>query len=235
MRWNCCGPMFGGAGVPVKISTVRKLPAPVDRGVDDAAMLEQVVSFYHETLKQSPEVLGYLAKRGLSHPEMIEHFRLGFANRTLGLRLPPKNRKAGDEMRTRLTKLGIIRESGHEHFNGSLVIPVFDAAGAVVEMYGRKITEAGTLRPGTPLHLYLPGGHRGVWNEAALEASKEIILCESLIDALTFWCAGFRNVTASYGVNGFTDDHRQSFAKHGFVTYGSPTTAMKPATRQRSG
>ena len=54
-----------------------------------------------------------------------------------------------------------------------------------------------------------------MWNEAALEASKEVVLCESLIDALTFWCAGFRNVTASYGVNGFTDDHREAFRKHG--------------------
>ena len=63
--------------------------------------------------------------------------------------------------------------------------------------------------------MYLPGPHRGVWNEEALAASKEIILCESIIDALTFWCAGFRNVTASYGVNGFTDDHRAAFQKHG--------------------
>ena len=46
-------------------------------------------------------------------------------------------------------------------------------------------------------------------------ASKEIILCESIIDALTFWCAGLRNVTASYGVNGFTEDHKQAFTKHG--------------------
>jgi DNA primase len=43
-----------------------------------------------------------------------------------------------------------------------------------------------------------------VWNEEALIASKDIILCEALIDALTFWVAGYRNVTASYGVNGFT-------------------------------
>ena len=201
----------------VKESTVRKLPPPVDRDAGDAAMLEQVVSYYHETLKQSPEALAYLEKRGLSHPEIVSRFRLGFANRTLGLRLPKKNRKAGDEMRTRLEKLGIIRESGHEHFNGSIVIPVFDRAGQVAGMYGRKITE--NLRPGTPLHLYLPGPHRGVWNEQALEvcsnnASKEIILCEALIDALTFWCAGFRNVTASYGVSGFTDDHRAAFRKH---------------------
>jgi DNA primase len=198
---------------PVKTSTVRKLTAPVERDADDAEMRLQVVDFYHDTLKESPEALKYLAARGLTHPEMLSQFRLGFANRTLGLRLPAKNRKAGAEMRTRLETLGIIRESGHEHFNGSLVIPVIDPEGSVRGMYGRKITE--NLRPGTPLHLYLPGPHRGVWNEEALMVSKEIILCESLIDALTFWCAGFRNVTASYGVGGFTDDHRAAFLRHG--------------------
>jgi DNA primase catalytic core len=202
-----------GESALVKVASVRKLPAPVDRDVDDAAMLGQVADYYHETLKQSPEALKYLAARGLTHPELIDTFRLGYANRTLGLRLPAKNRKTGAEMRERLEKLGVIRESGHEHFNGSIVIPVFDAAGSVVGMYGRKITEY--LRAGTPLHLYLPGGHRGVWNEKALEASKEIVLCESLIDALTFWSAGFRNVTASYGVQGFTDDHHEAFRRHG--------------------
>jgi hypothetical protein len=144
---------------------------------------------------------------------MIAHFKLGFANRTLGYRLPEKNRKAGAEVRGRLQKLGILRESGHEHFTGSVVIPVFDLAGNITEMYGRKITPG--LREGTPLHLYLPGPHQGVWNELAFEVSKEIILCESLIDALTFWCAGFRNVTASYGVGGFTEDHKAAFKRHG--------------------
>ena len=80
-------------------------------------------------------------------------------------------------------------------------------------MYGRKITP--NLREGTPNHLYLPGAHAGVWNEEAVAVPKEIILCESLIDALSFWSAGFRNVTASYGVNGFTAYHRAAFEKHG--------------------
>ncbi|HRD94689.1 MAG TPA: toprim domain-containing protein, partial [Accumulibacter sp.] len=43
----------------------------------------------------------------------------------------------------------------------------------------------------------------------------EIILCEALIDALTFWVAGYRNVTAGYGVNGFTDEHLAAFQRHG--------------------
>jgi hypothetical protein len=198
---------------PVKKSTVPKLPPPVEREADDRALLLQVVDYYNEALKQSPEALKYLESRGLQSSEMIDRFRLGFANRTLGYRLPAKNRAAGAEMRGRLQTLGIYRESGHEHFNGSIVFPIFDSAGAVVEMYGRKITP--NLREGTPDHLYLPGAHRGVWNEEALIASREIVLCEALIDALTFWVAGIRNVTASYGVNGFTDDHKRAFEKHG--------------------
>jgi DNA primase catalytic core len=195
-----------------KVGTVRKLPPPVAREADDRVLLMQVADYYTETLKQSPEAMKYLSSRGLTSPEMIDRFKLGFANRTLGLRLPAKNRAAGAEMRGRLQQLGVMRESGHEHFNGSVVIPVFNGSGEIVEMYGRKITP--NLREGTPDHLYLPGAHRGVWNEEAFVASKEIVLCESLIDALSFWNAGIRNVTASYGVNGFTADHRAALEKH---------------------
>lgn len=203
----------------VKRTTVRKLAPPIARDADDARLLLQVIGFYNETLKQSPDALAYLQKRGLTHPEIMERFRLGFSNRTLGYRLPQSNRNAGAELRGRLQKLGVYRESGHEHFNGCLVIPVFSqcndgGSGEVLQIYGRKIADD-HLRSGTPLHMYMPGPHRGVWNEEALIASKEIILCESIIDALTFWCAGFRNVTASYGVNGFTEDHKAAFDKHG--------------------
>jgi len=196
-----------------KQTTTPKLPALLERSADDDVLLRQVVDYYHETLKQSPEALAYLEKRGLRSSEMVERFRLGFANRTLAYRLPQKNRKTGAELRGRLQSLGVLRESGHEHLNGSLVIPVFDEQRRVTELYGRKINDH--LREGTPMHLYLPGPHRGVWNMEALASSKEAILCESLIDALTFWCAGYRNVTASYGVEGFTDDHREAFRRHG--------------------
>jgi DNA primase catalytic core len=216
---------------PVKVGTVRKLPPPVEREADDRLLLLQVVDYYNETMKQSPEAMKYLQSRGLTSPEIIDRFKLGFANRTLGYRLPAKNRAAGAEMRGRLQRLGVIRESGHEHFNGSIVIPVLNSSGEVVEMYGRKVTP--NLREGTPDHLYLPGAHAGVWNEEALAASKEIVLCESLIDALSFWCAGIRNVTASYGVNGFTADHRAAFEKHGtervYIAYDRDEAGEKAA------
>ena len=226
-------PMADAPIQPVKHGTVRQLPPPVAREADDRVLLLQVVDYYNETLKQSPEAMKYLQSRGLQSPEIIDRFKLGFANRTLGLRLPAKNRAAGAELRGRLQKLGVYRESGHEHFNGSLVIPVLNIAGEVVEMYGRKITP--NLREGTPDHLYLPGDHAGVWNEEALAASKDIVLCEALIDALTFWTAGIRNVTASYGVNGFTADHRAAFEKYGtervYIAYDRDEAGDKAAAK----
>jgi DNA primase len=194
-------------------STVTKLPSPLERTADDRELLERVVGFYHQTLKESSEALGYLERRGLVHAELVERFRLGFANRTLGYRLPAKNRQAGADIRGRLQRLGVLRSSGHEHLTGSLVIPIVDADGVAVQLYGRKIRD--DLRPGTPLHLYLPGAHRGVFNRAALKASQEIVVCESLIDALSFWVNGHRHVTAAYGVEGFTAEHLAAFKEHG--------------------
>ena len=223
------------AGPVVKIATVRKLPPLIDATADDKKLLRTVVDYYHRTLKDAPEAQQYLIKRGLQSGEIIDRFKLGYANRSLCLHLPVWNRAAGEAQRTRLKELGILRNQkpGHEHFNGSLVIPVFNLDGEVVEMYGRKMTPK--LRPGTPDHTYLPGPHRGVWNEEALIASKDIILCEALIDALTFWVAGYRQVTASYGVNGFTVDHRAAFERHGtervYIAYDRDEAGDKAAVK----
>ncbi len=201
------------AADPVRRSTVQKLPTTLETSAEDAQLLVRVINYYHETLKQSPEALAYLEKRGIANSEAIDRFKLGFANRTLGYRLPAKNRKEGTAIRGQLQRLGLYRSSGHEHFTGSIVFPVINESGQVLEVYGRKIND--NLRKGTPKHLYLPGPHQGIWNGEALKASPEIILCESLIDALTFWCAGYRNVTTSYGIEGFTADHLAAFKTHG--------------------
>lgn len=215
------GPAHGNAEIqqPKKLSQGKLRQAQsfsLDAG--DQVLLDQVIEFYHQTLKASPEALKYLDSRGLGNMELIEHFKLGYANRTLAYRLAPKQYKAGNELRTALQRVGIMRESGHEHFNGSIVIPLFGrtedyAPPQVVGAYARKIRD--DLRPGTPKHLYLPGQHRGVLNRDGLEQQAEVILCEALIDALTFWCAGYRNVTSCYGVNGFTDELLAAFKQCG--------------------
>ena len=95
------------ASGPVKRSTVQKLPTTLVSSDEDARLLVQVVDYYHDTLKQSPEALAYLEKRGLAEGEAIDRFKLGFANRTLGYRLPAKTRKEGAAIRGQLQRLGL--------------------------------------------------------------------------------------------------------------------------------
>lgn len=196
-----------------KSRSVRQLECPLDADASDADLMNQIIDYYHARLlvPENEKARAMLKARGLWDEEVVKRFRIGYADRTLGLRLPIKQSKEGETLRRRLAKLGFYRESGHEHFNGSIVIPIENEAGAISEVYGRKVTQ--NLRKGTPDHLYLSGPHGGIWNAEALK-NKEIILCEAPLDALTFYVNGIRNVTFIFGTQGFTDELLDALLAH---------------------
>ena len=198
---------------PLKRSQAQKLPGVLEPEAGDDELRTRVADYYHQTLLEAPEALAYLKKRGLNPGALVDRFHLGFSNRTLGYHIPHSRVKDGKAIRGRLAALGIIKTTGHELLAGSLVIPILDAEGRVAQMYGRKIRD--DLRAGTPTHLYLPGPRRGIFNLAALREHKEVILCEALVDALTFVSAGFDNVTSAYGINGFNPEHIEAFKAYG--------------------
>ena len=227
----------GPAGVTpsagtTRASALRRLDRPLDGTEEDAALMEKVVAYYHERLLQTPAALEYLRGRGLYHEDAFKTFHIGFADRTLGLRMPEGSCKAGEALRTRFQALGLMRESGHEHMTGCVVLPIRNEAGRVSEMYGRRITKG--LLKGTPLHLYLPGPHAGVWNLDAL-TPPEIILCEAPLDALTFWVNGIRNVTFIYGTQGFTGDIFDALLRRGVqrvrIAYDADEAGNQAAAR----
>lgn len=197
---------LGGAPTPAatittRMGTAHEILCPPEAASDDAALLGHVAEFYHRTFLNEPAAMKYLQSRACFHPEAAKTFRLGFANRTLGYRVPDTT-AAGRALKVRLQTLGVLRaETGHEHLNGCVVFPITDAAGRMVQLYGRRLG-ASPVR-----HLYLAGPQRGVWNAGALAPGGDWLVCEALIDALTLWCHGWRNVTASYGVNGWTEEH----------------------------
>ena len=212
---------------------------PFTADAQDAVLLGQAAEAYHQALVDASSAIGqaamrYLAARKIADHAAIRQFRVGYADRSLGLRLPEKNRRAGAAIRLRLTQVGILRDSGHEHLAGAVTFPLIDADGAVVGMYGRMIGER--LRVGTTKHRYLPGPHRAAWNAAgAVAADGAVIVCESIIDALTFWCHGQRHVTPAYGVSGFTEHHRrlcgESAVKSVFLAYDADDAGDHAAAR----
>jgi len=194
-----------------RFTTERKLDCPLTTDADDQQALVSVVDYYHLRLAESPAAIEYLEHRGIADRKAIEQFRIGFVDRTLGLRLPAKQIKAGSELRDRLKGIGIVRDSGHEHFRGCVTFPLLGEDGTVKQLYGRRI-DNGQRKQGK--HFYLPRPHGGIFNIEAFRACDELILCESVIDALTFWVNGFRNVTCTYGTNGLTDEMLQAFKLH---------------------
>ena len=194
----------GSLGTTGKSKYVRRLESPLEAEAADYQLLGQVTDYYHSRLKESPKALEYLESRNIASAEAIDQFKIGYSDRSLGLRLPVADTQAGKAIRDRLKKLGVIRaKTGHEAMRGCITFPFFLEGNRVSEIYGRRISNPSR---GASVHWYLDGPHVGVWNEAAFKSTDEIILCESIIDAMSFWTHGFRNVTASFGVNGFTDD-----------------------------
>ena len=98
----------GSPAAPLKRTSVRALTAPVSLDADDQRVLDEVIGYYHQRLQDVPDARAYLAARGLDHPQVIEHFKLGVADRSLGLRLPEKNRAAGGAIRTQLQRIGLL-------------------------------------------------------------------------------------------------------------------------------
>ena len=229
----------GGPAQPGSPAIPARLPSPLPPDADAAEALRRVVLEYYPT-RLMPGSAGavYLERRGLVDQALWSRFHLGVADRTLGLRLPEKNRHAGAQVRQTLQAVGLLRPTGHEHLRGCITMPITDATGAVVGCYGRRIDAAEGVR-----HLYLPGPHRGVWNLAGVaDATRPasggepgtVILCEALLDALTLVQAGFPHTTASYGVGGFTPDHLAAFVQHGvrrvYIAYDRDEAGDQAAT-----
>ncbi|MHB2018556.1 MAG: toprim domain-containing protein [Candidatus Xenobia bacterium] len=138
----------------------------------------------------------YLECRGLGDPELWKAFDIGFCNGDL-LRTVPRS----GEMRPALAELGVISTKGWEHLRGRIVVPLRNAEGEVVGLYGRSIQPDAEVP-----HLYLKGPQRGVLNPPAFRTGEPLYVAESVLDALSIWQAGHRNVTALYGAGKLPPD-----------------------------
>jgi len=206
--WNCLGACREGGDVYrflMKADGVdfreahRRLGGqeaePKSVAVEDQQWLERAVDHYHGRLLQTPGAQDYMRSRGVTAAEFVTAFRVGYADGTVGQKLPAEGRSA-------LRRVGVLTGSGRELLRGCLVFPLVATDGAnsghVVGLYGRSIEGR--------RHLFLPGERRGVFNPQGAKNTDEVIVTESVIDAAALWSAGLRNVIPTYGVTGLTEE-----------------------------
>jgi DNA primase len=214
------------------VTPASSLPQPpaaakVLNPAEAAALLLRVVHFYVRTLHKDRAGFEYLKRRNLIDGTMLETFQIGYCNGTLHKALP----KSGDLIEE-LKALGLLTSQGQEHFRGCVTVPIFDQAGNVCGVYGRRINDE------QPHHLYLPGEHRGVWNGTTAKTSQTLLLAEAILDGLSLWQAGFKNVIAIYGCNGWKPDHeallRENNTREVFLCLDNDKTGCETTDKLRT-
>jgi DNA primase len=173
------------------------------QGAPPTAILSRVVEHYHRSFCEREDAQAYLIKRGLVDPDLLRVMKVGYADGSL-LELVGK----AVEVRQALLSLGVITSEGRELLGGCVVVPIPDPlTGQWTNLYGRGLR--------TDRHCYLPGPLRGVLNFQAARLSEEVILTESVLDALSFHQAGIATAIPIYGTNGFTPDHLDLLKREG--------------------
>jgi DNA primase len=201
---------FENATAPAIKSVTTKLDCPLNPDEKDHhKLLDRVANYYHSRLStiDGKAITDYLKKRGLELDEAtLKKFRIGISDRTLGLRIPHSRNLKGKAMRKQLKACGIFKPNGFEHLNGCITIPITNLQGETTQLYGRRIARC--AKPDR--HLYLARPQKGIFNVEILKpdpkGTKEIILCESILDALTFYHHGMENVTCTYGTSNLSSE-----------------------------
>ena len=229
--WHCLGCGAGGSvidfvmkldGLDVRgaieklggpVPAPQRPPAPEDPAPAVPALsperanqlLERVVSLYEKTFADVPEGRAYLESRGITDAGLFSAHRVGYCNGRLPELLPSDGR-----LKEELAALGVLLPGAHERFTGCVVFPVLDADGGLTTLYGRFTGDPSSSKDsaatrGDKRHLFLPNRPTGLWNAAAAKTYGELILVESVIDALSVIMAGVGNVVSIQGTTGRGD------------------------------
>lgn len=183
-------------------------PTTLDTPTSRAPRMElfsRIVDHMASELSAQPRAQEYLESRGLRTRALWRAFKLGYSSGSVA---ELAGTEETNDVRRLLVDLGILARDAegrvHERMKGRLVFPLVAFNQLPVGLYGRAIDEALD-----PHHLFLPGPRRGLFNWNAARRSKEILLVESVLDALSLIEAGVGNVIPLYGINGLTDDHKE--------------------------
>ena len=199
----------------------------------EGQLVTQVLDYYTDQLKSSQRALDYLELRGLKDEAIIDDYRLGYADRTIGLAIQQQSSVEESETRGMLQRLGLFKPSGHEFFRGSLVVPFIDESGVTTGGYGRRITTK--LKSNSVYHVHWLSRELSFFNVKALINYDHVVLCKSPIEALSLLLTGMPNVVSTIAVRSFNAVHVDILKSHGIksisIAFGGSNREISAASQ----
>ncbi len=145
-------------------------------------IMRDAVEYYRRKLYSNRTAQEHLKKRGLFSPELVDSFRIGYCDGSIGKLLRgPMHETAVEE--------GILHEDGTEHLQGCIVLPLEDSTGAIVNLAGWEVKPATRDGAGELRHVKDPD--IGMLNSSALRTCEKIILAQTLPGCLRLHALGF--------------------------------------------
>ncbi len=225
------------AGLTMPVSS------PLEQRVDKKRMYQinaEAARFWHQCLftPQGKVGLDYLTGRGLSLP-IIRRFGLGYAPDTwqsLTDHLMKKGYRV-EELKE-LFLVGIGKNGRpYDNFRGRAMFPIIDVSGNVVAFSGRQIApmKEGDRKYFNTNDTPVFKKSRTVFalNIAKNSPSKELVLCEGNMDAVSLHAGGISNAVASLGT-ALTTEHCRLLARYAeriYICYDSDR-AGREATKK---
>jgi DNA primase catalytic core len=185
-----------------RLSPPKPITLPETSRLKNPVLFSQVIERYHRSFLESRTAQEYIASRGLD-PVLAKQYKAGYVDGSL-LEAVAKD---SNEWKI-LQEIGIITDAGNEMFRTCVVFPLTAFNSIPVNLYGRPVAKDNNL------HMYLPGPRRGLFNWQQAKTFSELILAESVFDALSFIQCGYLNTLPIYGVNGFIQEHIDFVVRH---------------------
>lgn len=161
----------------------------------------------------------YMARRGLA-PETVEHFGLGYSDRSGRALLRILEQRGFTP--AQLAESGLVkkREDGsfYDYFRNRLMFPIHNESGKIIGFGGRALSADDNPKylnsPETETKIYkkshvLYNLHRA---KESMRKDDRTILVEGYMDAIGVYSAGFRGVVASCGTS-LTTNHVKALAR----------------------
>ncbi len=202
-----------------------------DKGKSSQALAANQLAcrHYQEELEANPEILAYVASRGINDSTR-KHFQLGLSPST-----PDKLLKLAAAKNLPVQAFidaGILGEATggrvYDRFSGRLIFPIWNMSGHVIGFGGRVLPQKD---PAIPVHpaKYVNSPESAFYHKSkvlyglnfsrnAIDKQGEVVIVEGYMDMLALWQAGIHNAVAVSGT-ALTKDHVQILARFARKAY----------------
>jgi DNA primase len=174
-------------------------------------ILAAAAAWYQERLKESPEAIAYLKRRGLSG-EVTAQFGIGYA--PAGWDGLIKQLGTNEQQLDRLRRAGMLsrgKSGDYDKFRDRIMFPIHDRRGRVIAFGGRALADDGPKYLNSPeTELFHKGRELyGLYHARKSQPKLErILVVEGYMDVVALAQFGFPNCVATLGT-ATTGDHAE--------------------------